>query len=268
MNWNLTTLLGSNGSNGPDLKTLRADPAFVSALRDTFENPHFVKSAVRQDLASGNHTYTMTLLFIWDYINYGPGVMPHVDDAFGSSNGGKLLKSWMDMIAFDLGEALIDITLAAAAKASSLLHAMTGHAGTIVPTVSLAARVEALASQGIIPPHLTGSMNLNNIRRGSWEMIASPTLSEGSSLEDEDPWQSMVVQNQVLWNNRNGTWANAIGAAATKSTSTTQKKSTPGFDPGTKDAWEIYSWTITTATGQDVANWVNQGQHFSYHQSP
>lgn len=265
VNWSLATFLGSNGSPGPDLKALRADVGFVNALRVKLQDPHFVKGAVREDLANGNHTYTMVLLFIWEYINFGPGVMPFVDEEFGSSHGGNLLRLWMGNMADDLGHTVVDITLASAAKASSLLHAMTGHEGTINPSASVADRVQSLASQGIIPAHLTGSMNLNNIRRGSWEMIASPSLSDSSSVQDDDPWQSMVVQNQVLWNNRNETWSNAISAAATKSTSNVQESSSQRMDPGTKDTWTQRSWKITTATGQNVADWVNQGQHEMHH---
>ncbi|TFK58673.1 hypothetical protein BDN72DRAFT_687683, partial [Pluteus cervinus] len=204
INWSLV----ANGS--PDLKALRANVDFVNGLETQFNNPHFITGVIRQDLINGNHIYTTALLFSYDYVHYGPGFTPHLDGDFTTAWSGKLLTNWLPQVVEGLTPAQKATAILTASKAASLVHGVTS-SGTIKSTVSLVNQVKSLASVNILSAaESTGIDQLSGI--------------------DASSWQSIAATNKVAWANFDNTWANAVVAVASVSSSDTVKTGSDGDD--------------------------------------
>ncbi len=233
----------------PDLKALRANPAFVSGLEAELTNPRFISGAVRQDLINGNHTYTTALLFTYDYVHLGPGFTPHLDGTFASAPSGTLLAKWLPTILVGLTDAQKATTLLTTAKATSLIQALTTASGTINPAVAMSRQVQAL---GFAVP-----------------VAEESGLNKLAGL-DQGTWKSIADENKVLWSNTDNNWANAVVNVASVSTSTTEKVTNDAKDFGegvligiTAGLEDHQDWKTTTITGQAVASWIDQG-NFKY----
>ncbi|TFK65127.1 hypothetical protein BDN72DRAFT_209785 [Pluteus cervinus] len=241
INWSLV----ANGS--PDLKALRANVDFVNGLETQLHNPHFIRGAIKQDLTNGNHIYTTALLFSYDYVHYGPGFTPHLDGDFTTSWSGKLLSNWLPQVVDGLTPAQKATAILTASKAASLVHGVTS-SGTIKSTVSLVNQVKSLASVNIL---------------SAAESIGIDQLAG----IDTSSWKSIAATNKVAWANFDNTWANAVVAVASVTSSDTVKTSSDGDDflegfalGATLGLEDHQNWRTTTITGQAVANWINQGR--------
>ncbi|KAK7419301.1 hypothetical protein QQX98_003453 [Neonectria punicea] len=245
VNWSL------RDGGSPDLKALREDPSFVTDLENFLKSPHFVAGAIRQDLVNHDHTYTTCLLFVYDYVHLGPGFTPHLDGDFTSAPSGQLVSNWAQTLFDDLDnetQAVVSMTLA---KATSLVHAITDGAGQVSPVDNIA-RVQAMTEIGLLSEDMVGAL-AGSLRR----------------LQDEDAgaWQSIASQNKALWDNTETIWADAVSSVATKSTQNTEETSTEGEQVGegillalTFGSVYHQNWHETTVTGQQVADWINQGR--------
>ncbi|KAH6880531.1 hypothetical protein B0T10DRAFT_609611 [Thelonectria olida] len=244
INWSL------RDGGSPDLKALRQNASFVGDLEDRLKSPHFVAGAIRQDLANHDHTYTTSLLFVYDYVHLGPGFTPHLDGEFTNAPSGQLVSNWIEPLFEDIDDetrAVVSMTLA---KATSLVHALTNEVGQVGQVDNLV-RIRAMTAIGLLSQERIDPLN-DSLQK----------LQE----QDNGTWQSIASQNKALWDNTENTWANAVSSIATQSTQNTEETSNDGeqFGEGmllglTFGAVYHQNWRETTVTGQQVADWINQG---------
>ncbi|KAL6702405.1 hypothetical protein ACN47E_002188 [Coniothyrium glycines] len=244
INWSL------KGLGSKDLRELRNDSEFAKNLDAQLRSEHFIKGALRQDLVNHDHTYTMALLWTYDYVHLGPGFTPHLDGDFTSAPSGGLLMGWTKELFEGIdSQAAAKVTLNVS-KAATLVHALTNSNSNTFPA-SAAQQFSALVAHGVfsddhvadVQPHLDELIN-----------------ADGST------WKSITGQNKAAWDNTMQGWADAVASKATESQSHTDEISNGGeqFGEGmllALTAGQIYhqNWRTTTTTGQQVADWINQG---------
>ena len=245
MNWSLK----DNGS--PDLRGLRADTAFSNDLETRLKNPHFIAGVLRQDLANHDHTYTTYLLFAYDYVHLGPGFTPHLDGAFAAAPSGQLVAEWVPSLLQDVDQSTSATIMHNLTKATTLMHAVTNEAGQVAPVATTS--------------HFKSLQTINIISQEIADALSDPLSKLDSN--DAGVWKSIAEQNKTLWDNTEGKWASAVASVAQRSTKSTVKSASDGerfgegFLAGLTFGLEQHEkWRETTTTGQEVADWINNGK--------
>lgn len=192
----------------------------------------------------------MALLWTYDYVHLGPGFTPHLDGDFASSPSGNLLKQWTTDLFEDVDSQLAAKITLNVTKAATLVHALSNDSSHVY-VASAMQQFQALSAHGIFSEDHAADVgpNLNQL-----------VEADGST------WKSITGQNKAVWENTINDWAQAVATKATESYSHTDEISNGGeqFGEGMLlglTAGMVYhqNWRTTTTTGQQVADWINQG---------
>lgn len=252
INWYLRS------KNISSLETLAKIPCFAEAFANEIQTPRFVKSEVYTDMVKRVHDYSLSLLYICEYLHQGGGIVPLVDEEFALSASGKVLDNWIRQLSSATPSAPLKDVITFCSKAASLVHAVTSAGLLQLPKM-------ADIAKSIFSPSFSATNEHTSADRVK-ELVgfaASPDLTTADSEE----WKSIAAMNMALWADTANLWTGAVVAKTVFSTSTIRETGTDdgsqfgrGFIIGvTAGAIDHQDWEKTTATGQAVADWINQG---------
>ncbi|KDR76297.1 hypothetical protein GALMADRAFT_140011 [Galerina marginata CBS 339.88] len=266
VNWYLRS------KNLPNLATLAKIPGFADVFAKELQEPRFVKSEIYTDMVKHTHDYSLSLLFISEYLYHGAGVVPHIDDEFASSISGKILGNWINQLSSASPQIPIKDVVAFCAKAASMVHATTAGGHVEPPTVANLAK--SIFGTAIFKAIAVAGSNAAAAAIGpaavANKVKAFANVATGPEMRtaDIEEWASITSINMTVWGNTANNWESAVIAKTQFSTSSTRQTGTDdgsqfgrGFIIGvTAGAVDHQTWKTTTTTGQAVADWINQGR--------
>lgn len=133
INWHLASITDPvTGHALPSLQQLTTTSGFAKRLGQTLANPDFIQGEIYHDMAQGNHTFSMSLIFIVQYLVNGPGFIALDQTEFQASASQQILVEWtknlVNISDIDTGKAFSFITFVASGVVLPSTDVATGQA--------------------------------------------------------------------------------------------------------------------------------------------
>jgi hypothetical protein len=261
INWHLAANKDAQGKPKPiaTLDQLNTTAGFAAAFVKEITGDRFVSGEVYQDLANGNHIFSMALLFIAQYLHDGPGFTALSTSAFQTSVARTVLTEWSSVLVkqpqADFSKVLSFITHVASGvllpdSTVTPLKATLGAPGPQVlrltnqnvgPIISAAL---AAAPPTVIKTFPVGALSrtvLDSVFQPATQALAAggsgERQSQLDSLTQSDivEYQSIAAANQAQWDGMADRWLKGVSTVAnaqTQSTRTDNNDFAHGFAEG------------------------------------
>ncbi|KAK4174090.1 hypothetical protein QBC36DRAFT_303126 [Triangularia setosa] len=254
---------------------------FVTAFAQKLGDTKFIKGEIYSDMARGNHTFSMALLFILQYLRNGPGFTPLSASAFQSSPARQVLMQWTsELVAVPQTNVSTVFSFITHVASGVLLPdptvtPMKAHMWIVGQDVSKAASTGAGTVTGAAFPvgafsstimdsvvQLAVSSVVRTPPAGMESHQATAIQSDLDRLEKSDvlEYQTIAMANQAQWNGMGDRWLKAVSQAANIQTQYSRTENNDfahgfaeGLSLGIAGGADV---VVTTTTGQTLANWM------------
>ncbi|GAB1316433.1 hypothetical protein MFIFM68171_06643 [Madurella fahalii] len=257
INWHLA---GNSHKPVPPLRQLRETPGFADAFTRKLANSRFIMGEIYKDMAQRNHTFSMALLFITQYLHEGPGFTALSAPSFESSPARQVLSQWTSELATVPGINVND------------LFAFITHiaSGVLLPDTTVTPMKATVAFIGRDPSEdwtrRGAAFPVGALSRTILNSVFDPHL-DALAQDDIVEYQTIAMANQAQWDGMGDRWLKAVGQVANFQTQSSRMENNDfghgfaeGLSLGLAGGADVY---VTTVTGQTLADWITsvRGSH-------
>jgi hypothetical protein len=251
INWHFSGNKDKQGNANPvpALNQLIKSTDFTTVFMQKLADSRFITGEVYTDMAQGNHTFSMALLFIAQYLHDGPGFTALSATSFQSSLSRQVLTQWaselvnvpeinvnklFSFITHVASGVLLPDTTAApmevnvgiiGQESSKIATGGAVGAGVAFPVGALSRTIldsvfQPAVNSALRSPAASTTLNAAAITGGISNKLTAPLQSklDELTLSDIVEYQTIAMANQAQWNGMGDRWLKAVSQAANAQT--------------------------------------------------
>jgi hypothetical protein len=237
VNWHLAGYKDETGNARPvpTMDQLMKTTGFAAAFARKLGDTRFIRGEIYSDMARGNHTFSMALLFILQYLHDGPDFTALSASAFQSSPARKVLMQWTSelvavpqtnvstvfpFITHVASAVLLPDPTAVPMRARVVVvgqdfskAASTG-AGTVTGAAFPVGALSSTILGSVVQPALSSVVRTTAAGLECRQASTIQPELDGLAQSDVVEYETTAMANQAQWNGMGDRWLKAVGQAA------------------------------------------------------